>query len=54
LKDLALARDAGAAIEALNSHITWTPRQLVAYAVRHAWATSMYGRRLWSETPSRA
>jgi DNA-binding GntR family transcriptional regulator len=35
LKELALARDAGAAIEALNLHITRTPRQLVAYGLRH-------------------
>jgi DNA-binding GntR family transcriptional regulator len=35
LKDLALARNAGAAVEALNVHITGAPRQLVAYAHRH-------------------
>jgi DNA-binding GntR family transcriptional regulator len=35
LKDLALARDAGAAIEVLNLHITRTPRELVAYGLRH-------------------
>jgi hypothetical protein len=35
LKDLALARATGAAIEALNLHITRTPRQFVAYALRH-------------------
>jgi DNA-binding GntR family transcriptional regulator len=35
LKDLALARDAGAAIEALKLHITRTPHQLVAYSLRH-------------------
>jgi DNA-binding GntR family transcriptional regulator len=35
LKDLALARDAGAAIAALTRHINRAPSELIAYARRH-------------------
>jgi DNA-binding GntR family transcriptional regulator len=35
LKDLALARDADAAVEALAHHINRAPSQLIAYADRH-------------------
>jgi DNA-binding GntR family transcriptional regulator len=35
LKELALARDADAAIEVLTEHIERAPRQLAAYAREH-------------------